>query len=123
MASIGTLLPHTTSATTSTSSSSQSSTSSTSSTTGSDSLANTNTFLQLLVAQLQYQDPTQPMDGTTFVTQLATFSDLQANMGSKTDLDAISKQYLGTTPSTSSTDPTTTSGTSSGTTGTSATGG
>jgi flagellar basal-body rod modification protein FlgD len=101
MATIGTLFP-TTNSTAATSSTSSTNTSSASSTSGSDSLANQNTFLQLLVAQLQYQDPTQPMDGTTFVTQLATFSDLQANMGSKTDLDAISKQYLGTTPSTSS---------------------
>jgi len=52
------------------------------------------------------------MDGTTFVTQLATFSDLQANMGSKTDLDAISKQYLGTVPS-ESTGTTTSTGTGS----------
>ena len=29
------------------------------------------TFLQLLVAQLQNQDPLQPMDGMQFVTQLA----------------------------------------------------
>jgi flagellar basal-body rod modification protein FlgD len=76
-------------------------------------LANQNTFLQLLVAQLQYQDPTQPMDGTTFVTQLAQFSDLQANMGSKQDLDAISQQYLGTTPSASSGTSPTSSGTGS----------
>jgi flagellar basal-body rod modification protein FlgD len=118
MASIGTtLFPHTGTASASASSGSagtqSSSSSSTGSSSGSDSLANQNTFLQLLVAQLQYQDPTQPMDGTTFVTQLATFSDLQANMGSKTDLDAISKQYLGTVPSTS-TGTTATSGTGTG---------
>jgi flagellar basal-body rod modification protein FlgD len=78
-------------------------------------LSNQGTFLQLLVAQLQYQDPTQPMDGTTFVTQLATFSNLQANTGTRQDLDAISQQYLGTIPSE-------TSGTSStsGTSGTAA---
>ena len=33
-------------------------------------LGNENTFLQLLVAQIQNQDPTQPMDSTTFLTQL-----------------------------------------------------
>jgi flagellar basal-body rod modification protein FlgD len=76
----------------------------------------------LLVAQLQYQDPTQPMDGTTFVTQLATFSDLQANMGSKTDLDAISKQYLGTTPS-ATTGTSTSTGTGTTATGSTTTGG
>ncbi len=121
MASVGTtLFPATgTAATahTSAGSTSSSSSSSTSSSSGSDSLANQNTFLQLLVAQLQYQDPTQPMDGTTFVTQLATFSDLQANMGSKTDLDAISKQYLGTVPSASTGTTTASTGTGSTVTG------
>ena len=33
-------------------------------------------FLQLLVAQLQNQDPLNPMDDTTFVTQLAQFTEL-----------------------------------------------
>lgn len=101
MASIGTSLHHTTSGTTTTGSST-----STTSTTSTDSLANQNTFLQLLVAQLQNQDPTQPMDGTTFVTQLATFSNLQANVQSETDLNAIAKQYTGTTPTSTSTSKT-----------------
>ncbi len=35
-------------------------------------------FLQLLVAQMQYQDPLEPMDNTEYVTQLATFSQLEA---------------------------------------------
>ena len=60
------------------------------------SLGNEQTFLQLLVAQLQYQDPLQPADGTQFVTQLAQFSDLEQQIGSHQDLDAI-KQVL-TTP-------------------------
>ena len=34
-------------------------------------------FLQLLVAQLQNQDPLAPTDSTQFVSQLATFSQLQ----------------------------------------------
>jgi flagellar basal-body rod modification protein FlgD len=34
-------------------------------------------FLQLLVAQLQNQDPTQPTDSTAFVSQLAQFSALE----------------------------------------------
>jgi len=34
-------------------------------------------FLQLLVTQLQHQDPTKPMDDTAFVTQLAQFSSLE----------------------------------------------
>lgn len=35
-------------------------------------------FLQLLVAQMQYQDPLEPMDNTEYVAQLATFSQLEA---------------------------------------------
>ena len=66
----------------------------TSPTTGStSSLGNEQTFLQLLVAQLKYQDPLQPQDGTQFVTQLAQFSDLEQQIGSHQDLDAI-KQLL-----------------------------
>jgi flagellar basal-body rod modification protein FlgD len=66
-------------------------------TTGSTSdLGNQQTFLQLLVAQLKYQDPLQPQDGTQFVTQLAQFSDLEQQIGSHQDLDAI-RQLLAAT--------------------------
>lgn len=34
-------------------------------------------FLQLLVAQMKYQDPLQPTDNTQYVSQLATFSSLE----------------------------------------------
>ena len=57
--------------------------------TGTDPLANQNVFLQLLVAQLKYQDPDQPADGTQFVTQLAQFTTLQEQLKSRTDLDGI----------------------------------
>lgn len=45
-----------------------------------DKLANEQTFLQLLVTQLQNQDPMNPADGTQFVTQLAQFSSLEQLM-------------------------------------------
>ena len=34
-------------------------------------------FLQLLVTQLRYQDPLNPMDSTAFASQLAEFSGLE----------------------------------------------
>jgi|SRR4051812_29139587 len=57
-------------------------------------LANEDTFLKLLVAQLQNQDPLQPQDGTQFVSQLAQFSDLEQNLAMRSDLDAIKTQYV-----------------------------
>jgi flagellar basal-body rod modification protein FlgD len=85
-----------------TNTSSNTSTNSTTSSQASDPLANQSTFLTLLVAQLKNQDPTQPMDGTTFVTQLAQFSDLEQNLAMRQDLDSIDQKYVGTTASTSS---------------------
>jgi flagellar basal-body rod modification protein FlgD len=57
--------------------------------TQSANLASENTFLQLLVAQLQNQDPEQPTDGTAFVTELAQFTTLSEDTESATDLDTI----------------------------------
>jgi flagellar hook assembly protein FlgD len=34
------------------------------------------------------------MDGTTFVTQLAQFSDLEQNVAMRQDLDAIDNKYV-----------------------------
>ena len=34
-------------------------------------------FLQLLVAQLKYQDPMSPTDNTTYIAQLAQFSSVE----------------------------------------------
>src|ERR1700735_3456212 len=48
-----------------------------------------NMFLQLLVAQLKNQDPTQPMDSTTFVTQLAQFQQLESTNNMATSISGI----------------------------------
>ena len=48
-----------------------------------------NMFLQLLVAQLQNQDPTNPADSTQFVTQLAQFQTMEQSMNQGQDISAI----------------------------------
>jgi flagellar basal-body rod modification protein FlgD len=88
------------------------------STAATDPLANESTFLTLLVSQLKNQDPASPMDGTTFVTQLAQFSDLEQNLAMRQDLDAISTKYDGTSSTTAASSTNSDSSTSSGTTGT-----
>jgi flagellar basal-body rod modification protein FlgD len=45
---------------------------------GGDSTLTETDFLQLLTTQLQNQDPLQPMSDTTFIAQMATFSQLSA---------------------------------------------
>jgi flagellar basal-body rod modification protein FlgD len=46
-------------------------------------------FLTLLTTQLQYQDPTQPMDSTAFVAQLAQFSALEQMTNVNTTLTSM----------------------------------
>ena len=53
-------------------------------------------FLTLLTAQLQYQNPLDPMDNTQFVAQLATFSSLDQLIAIRDILEA--QQTTATTP-------------------------
>ena len=48
-----------------------------------------NAFLNLLVTQLQHQDPLQPQDNTEFLTQLAQFSSLEQLQGIQGDLGSM----------------------------------
>jgi len=57
-----------------------------------NSLADTNTFMQLLVAQMQNQDPLNPLDGTQYVSQLSqlTATEQISNMATKmADMSSI----------------------------------
>ena len=58
-------------------------------TSGTDKLANEQTFLKLFVAQLKNQDPLNPQDATQFVAQLAQFSQLEQSLQMRQDLDAV----------------------------------
>ncbi|BFI97098.1 MAG: flagellar hook assembly protein FlgD [Rhodanobacter sp.] len=49
-------------------------------------------FLQLLTAQLQAQDPTNPMDNTQFVSQLAQFSQLASTQSLNSTVNGLSSQ-------------------------------
>ncbi len=46
-------------------------------------------FLKLLVAQMQNQDPTKPMDSTEFIAQLASFSSVEQSVKMNSKLDAL----------------------------------
>lgn len=60
-----------------------------------------NAFLQLLVAQLKYQNPMQPVSNTQFVTQLAQFQMLSVLQQIKTDLDKMAAAVPSASTSTS----------------------
>lgn len=49
-------------------------------------------FLQLLVTQMKYQDPLEPTDNTEYISQLATFSELEEmqNLSASMDLQRAS---------------------------------
>lgn len=47
-------------------------------TSGAGSVLDKDAFLQLLVTQMQYQDPLAPTDNTEYMSQLAQFSEMEA---------------------------------------------
>lgn len=68
-------------------------------------------FLQLLVAQMKYQDPMEPTSNTEYIAQYAQFSQVEAisNMATSMDLSRASslvgqEVYIKTTGSTGNTD-------------------
>jgi flagellar basal-body rod modification protein FlgD len=65
-------------------------------------------FLQLLVSQLQNQDPLNPTDSTQFVSQLAQFSELEQVIAIRSDIET----YMSESAQPSSTNPATPTGAS-----------
>jgi flagellar basal-body rod modification protein FlgD len=49
-------------------------------------------FLQMLTAQMQYQDPLNPIDSTDYATQLATFSGVEQAVLTNESLESLSSQ-------------------------------
>jgi flagellar basal-body rod modification protein FlgD len=80
-----------------------------------DPLANEETFLQLLVSQLQNQDPMNPTDSNQFVSQLTSYSQLEQLINIHKDADSLVSNLTGATGASASTtsttsDPTTNTG-------------
>ncbi|KQP29914.1 flagellar basal body rod modification protein [Methylobacterium sp. Leaf104] len=50
---------------------------------------NADTFLTLLMTQLKNQDPTKPMDSTAYVSELATFSQVEQATKTNSKLDSL----------------------------------
>jgi flagellar basal-body rod modification protein FlgD len=68
-------------------------------------LTSESAFLQLLVSQIQHQDPLNPSDGVQFLTQLTSFSQLEQliQINQKLAVSPDSSSTTSTDPSNSST--------------------
>lgn len=64
--------------------------------TGTDRIAtDKDTFLKLLVAQLQNQDPLNPAEDKEFIAQLAQFTTVEELQNLNTGMDQLNESYLG----------------------------
>lgn len=52
-----------------------------------------NSFLRLLVAQMKNQDPTKPIDATQYVSQIASFSNVEQAVQTNAKLDALMTSF------------------------------
>ena len=67
-----------------------------SATAGAKLSADYTSFLKLLTAQISNQDPLEPMDSTTFVSQLAQLSQVEQSIVTNTNLEQISAELAAT---------------------------
>lgn len=51
-------------------------------------------FLQILCAEMQYQDPLEPTSNTEYIAQLATFSQLESNLSMQNTIEGASANDL-----------------------------
>ena len=75
--------------TSATDSTSKSSNSTSSTTSTSSNSVDYNTFLQLLIAEMKNQDPTNPMDTSQYMSQFAQLSSVEQAMQTNTKLDSL----------------------------------
>ncbi len=57
--------------------------------TGSARILGKDDFLRLLVAQLQHQDPLNPVESQEYISQLATFSSLEQLIAIRTGIETM----------------------------------
>ena len=62
-------------------------------TAGAQSTVDYNAFLRLLIAQLQNQDPLNPIDSTEYMAQLAQFSSVEQSIQVNQKLDTLLTSY------------------------------
>jgi flagellar basal-body rod modification protein FlgD len=62
---------------------------------GAAATVNYNDFLQLLIAQMKSQDPTEPMDASAQIAQLASFSQVEQQIQTNSHLETtLQNQYV-----------------------------
>lgn len=71
------------------SNSSSSSSSQNAATAAASASLNYNDFLQLLIAQMKNQDPTEPMDASQQISQLASFSQVEQQIQTNSHLETV----------------------------------
>jgi len=73
--------------------------------TATDPLTKESTFLKLLTAQIQNQDPLNPSDPTQFIGQLVQFSQLEQLLGINQGVQNLVTKTTPTTPTSGTTAP------------------
>jgi len=57
------------------------------------SLADPDAFLKILVAQMKYQNPMQPQDSATFISQLTQMASMEQTYNMSQSMDKMSSEY------------------------------